>query len=323
MMSIKTKYMGLELSSPVIAGSSPLTNSSDNLKKAEDCGAGAVVIKSLFEEQILADSGRDLSSNDYYHWYPEAVKGIKGYSESRLIEHFLNLINFSKSKLKIPVIASINCVSAFDWPQFALKFEEAGADALELNISVSPDDEISNGEVVCQNISNIITAVRSNCTIPVSVKLSPFFTNLNTAIKQISETGVEGLVLFNRLYTPDINIDTMAVSGDVPPNSGADINTSLRWIALLSDKIKSDFSGSGGVFDYSDVIKYILAGAKTVQVTSSLLINGLEFISELNKGVENWMSEKGFSSIEDFRGIVSRDLSSRIMMKRVQYLRFD
>ena len=115
----------------------------------------------------------------------------------------------------------------------------------------------------------------------------------------------------------------MAVSGDVPPNSGADINTSLRWIALLSDKIKSDFSGSGGVFDYSDVIKYILAGAKTVQVTSSLLINGLEFISELNKGVENWMSEKGFSSIEDFRGIVSRDLSSRIMMKRVQYLRFD
>lgn len=323
MMSIKTKYMGLELSSPVIVGSSPLTNSSDNLKKAEDCGAGAVVIKSLFEEQILADSGRDISSHDYYLWYPEAVKGIKGYSENQLIEHYLNLINFSKSKLEIPVIASINCVSAYDWPQFALKFEEAGADALELNIAVSPDDELSNGEDVCQNISNIITAVRSNCTIPVSVKLAPFFTNLNTAIKQISETGVEGLVLFNRLYTPDIDIDTMTVASDVPLNSGADINTSLRWIALLSDKFKSDFAGSGGVCDYSGVIKYILAGAKAVQVTSTLMINGLEFISELNKGVENWMSEKGFNSIEDFRGVISRDLSSRKMMKRVQYLRFD
>jgi dihydroorotate dehydrogenase (fumarate) len=322
-MSLKTKYMGIELSSPVIVGSSSLTNSTDNLKKAEDYGAGAVVIKSLFEEQILADSGRKLKDFEIYHWYPEAVMGIEGYSENDLIEHYLNLISFAKNNLKIPVFASVNCVSAFDWPQFAMKFEEVGADGIELNIVVSPADESSSGDEICLNISNIINAVRSNCTIPVSIKLAPYFTNLNTAIRQLDETGVDGMVLFNKLFSPDIDIDTISVVSDMQLNNTGEINTALRWISLLSGNLNADIVGSGGVRDFAGVIKYILAGAKAVQTTSSLLLNELEYISEINAGIENWMKEKGFNSIEHFRGLISNDTEAKKLFRRVQYLRFD
>jgi len=322
-MAINTKFMGIELSSPLIVGSSSLTNTTDNLKRAEDCGAGAVVIKSLFEEQILADSGRDLSKNIIHSWYPEAVKNINDYSENQLIEHYFNLIDFAKSNLQIPVFASVNCISSYEWPQFALKFEEAGADGIELNIAVSPADEASSGEDVISNITNIITAVRSNCSIPVAVKLSPFFTNLNTALKNIDETGVDGLVLFNRLFTPNIDIDSISVLSESNLSTVSDINTGLRWITLLSDRLKADMIGSGGIHDHKGVIQYILAGAKGVQVTSSLMLNGMDFITELNKGLGEWMNEKGFDSIEDFRGLISKDISNKNQFKRIQYLRFD
>lgn len=322
-MSLKTKFMGIELTSPIVVGSSTLTNSADSLKKAEDNGAGAVVIKSLFEEQILEDSGRKLSSKDIHYWYPEAIKNIDDYSESKLIEHYFNLIDFAKSNLKIPVFASVNCVSAYEWPQFALKFEEAGADGIELNIAISPADENSSGDDVINNIVNIINSVRSNCTIPVSVKLSPFFTNLNTALKNIDESGVDGLVLFNRLFTPNIDIDSISVSGDSNLSSSSDMNTSIRWITLLSDKLRTDMCGSGGIHDAESIIRYILAGASCVQVTSALMMNGLKYINDLNSGVEKWMQEKGFDSIGQFKSIIARDENYRNQFKRVQYLRFD
>ncbi len=322
-MSINTKFMGIDLNSPIIVGSSILTNSSENLKKAEDYGAGALVIKSLFEEQILADSGRNLSEKDIYNWYPEAIRNLEGYSESDLIEHYLNLIEFVKKNLTIPVFASINCVSAFDWPQFAVKFEEAGVDAIELNIVVPPSDESSSGDDICLNISNIITSVREHCTIPVSVKLAPYFTNHNTALRQIDESGIDGLVLFNRLYTPDIDIDSISVVNNYRLSGSGDISTSLRWITLLSDLLKSDIAGSGGVKDYSDILKYLLAGAKAVQVTSCLIVNGLEYIKELNSGICEWMNSKNFESINDFRGLINQNPEFKKQFNRVQYLRFD
>lgn len=322
-MSIKTKFMGIELTSPVVVGSSSLSNTKDNLMRAEDAGAGAIVIKSLFEEQILADSGRKLSGKNIYSWYPEAIKNIDDYSENQLIEHYFNLIDFGKINLGIPVFASINCVSSFEWPQFALKFEEAGAAGIELNIAVSPADEATSGDEVIINIAKIITAVRSNCSIPVSVKLSPFFTNLNTALRHIDDTGVDGLVLFNRLYTPNIDIDSLAVTSDSNLSSVNDINTALRWITLLSGKLRTDLAGSGGVHDYEGVIKYILAGASCVQVTSALMLNGIEYISELNKGLKEWMESKGFENIDNFRGLVGNDIENRNKFKKIQYLRFD
>ncbi|MFA7625401.1 MAG: dihydroorotate dehydrogenase-like protein [Candidatus Kapaibacterium sp.] len=322
-MTLKTKYMGIELRSPIIVGSSSLTNTKDSIKKIEAAGAGAVVIKSLFEEQILADSGRNLKGTDVYNWYPEAIKNINEYSENALIEHYLNLIDYSKNNLNIPVFASINCVSRNEWPQFALKFEEAGADALELNIAVSPADEISSGDDVVENIIGIIKAVRANCTIPVAVKLSPYFTNMNTAISDFDNADVDGLVLFNRLFTPEIDVDSMSVSSNMQIRPVGDINNSLRWIILLSEKVKADIAGSGGIHDYTDVLRYILAGAQAVQCTSALLMNGVEYIGELIEGVKYWMDSKGFQSIDDFRGIVCRNENNKTLFKNVQYLRFE
>lgn len=322
-MTLNTKFMGIELSSPVIVGSSTLTNSTDNLKKAEDYGAGAVVIKSLFEEQILEDSGRNLSAKDIYKWYPEAVKDINDYSANLLIDHYLNLIEYAKRSIKIPIFASINCVSPFEWPQFAMKFEEAGADGIELNVAVSPADESSSGDDVIYNISTIISAVRANCTIPVSVKLSPFFSNINTALKSIDESGVDGLVLFNRFYTPNIDIDLISVSNESIISSPSEIANSLRWIALLSDKIKANIVGSGGIYDFSGIIQCILAGAYATQITSALMLNGLSYITDLNKEVAKWMESKEFNSIDDFRGLIAKNSYSKNLFKRVQYLRFD
>jgi dihydroorotate dehydrogenase (fumarate) len=322
-MAINSKFMGIELSSPIIVGSSSLTNSIDNLKRAEDFGAGAVVIKSLFEEQILNDSGKNLQSKELYKWYPEAIKNIANYSENDLIEHFLNLIKFAGKSLDIPVFASINCISPNDWPQFALKFEDAGADGIELNITVSPADINSTADEISSNIVNIITSVRSNCTIPVSVKLSPYFSNPNTAIRQIDDSGVDGIILFNKLFAPDIDIENIKVVSEVEFGSISDINNSLRWISLLSDKIKSDLVGSGGVRDYSAAVKYILAGAKAVQVTSALISNGIEYIKEINSGIENWMNNKGYNTIEEFRGLIAKDEAGKNLFNRVQYLRLD
>ncbi|MBX3045323.1 MAG: dihydroorotate dehydrogenase-like protein [Candidatus Kapabacteria bacterium] len=321
-MNIKTKYMGLNLPGPVIVGSSSLTNSIDNMKKAEDAGAGAIVIKSLFEEQILTDSGRDISSRKLHSWYPEAVKGISNYSENQLIDHYLKLIEFGKTSLNIPILASINCISDYEWPQFASSFEEAGANAIELNISVSPADS-SSGDEILLNIAKIISAVRDHCTIPVSVKLSPFFTNFNTALKQIDETGIEGLVLFNRLFTPNIDIESISVTGESNLSSTSDMNTSLRWISLLSDSLKADIAGSGGVHDSEGAIKYLLAGARAVQVTSAIMMNGFDYIGIINNGISKWMDEKGYTSIDEFCGLIAKDISSKNQFLKIQYLRFE
>lgn len=319
-MTLNTKYMGIELRSPIIAGSSPLTNSKENLKKASDFGIGAIVLKSIFEQQLLRDIKSNANQKNFQANYQESDVDSKDFSENNIIENFLNLIYYANSELKIPVIASINCISNNVWPQFALKFEEAGADAIELNISLSNYDKSHDGSFIINNIVEIVNSVRRNCTIPVSVKLPPFITNPFYDFNLIDETGVESIVLFNKLFSPQIDIDTLKLNAE-NSNSFFDIENALRWTALLSNKLKCDIIGSGGVRDFSDAIKYILCGAKAVQVTSSFLNNGFEYIKVLNDGIENWMNEKGFNSINDFRGLISNNHENEVLFKQVQYLR--
>jgi dihydroorotate dehydrogenase (fumarate) len=319
-MAIETKYMGFSLRSPLIVASSGLTDSLQKIKKIEECGGGAVVLKSLFEEQIISDSG--LMS--LYHLqadYSKSSEFAEEITNSQVLDNYIDLIYEAKQEVSIPVFASINCISSDIWPQFAMKLEEAGVDGIELNVSISPSESSLSADQLTARYLEIVGKVLSSVSLPVSIKISPFFTNLSSSIIQISQTGVNAVVLFNRLYTPDIDIENINVSGADFMSSPVEILTPLRWIALMSPKIKCRISGSTGVHDYSGAIKMLLAGASTVQVCSVLYKNGVEYLQEMNNGIEKWMNAKNFSSIEEFRGLIAKNLEYTADFERIQYMK--
>jgi dihydroorotate dehydrogenase (fumarate) len=320
-MDLKTKYMNFELKSPIILASCGLCEKVENLIAAEDFGAGAVVLKSLFEEQILKDAGlgtsyklKEFSSIDSYEYSVQTTP-------DSYLENYLALISEAKKRIDIPVIASIHCISYHQWPQYAIIFENAGADAIELNISVSPTDhDISNDDVLERQIK-VVSDVSTHCTIPIAVKVSNHYSNLGLSLSLLESAGAGAVVLFNRYFKPDIDIENVELISNSDLSHPYEITESLRWIALMKRKLKCSIAGSTGVHDSAGIVKYLLAGADSVQVCSVIYKHGMKHIKELNSGLAEWMEKKGFENIESFKGHIAMQESNTPILERLQCMK--
>ena len=320
MADLKTNYMGLELKNPVIAGSSNLTGSVDKIKELEDNGISAVVLKSIFEEQISMEIG-SISQDAMSH--TEGYDYISQYTKQFNLEKYLNLIKDSKKATSIPVIASINCVSDGEWVSFAEKITSAGADALELNLFLLPGDFKKEPEAIEKTHFDIIKAVSTKTDIPVSIKISSYFTSLANTIFRFSLTGVKGIVLFNRFYQPDIDLEKMELVASDIYSTRRENSHSLRWIGMLSDDVKCDLATSTGVHEGEDVLKNILVGAKAVQIVSTLYKNGPEQAKKIITDLNNIMDKKSLSTISEITGKLSQNnVSNPEIFERVQFMKY-
>jgi len=322
MKNLKTNYMGLELKNPIIIGSSGLTSSVGMIKELAENGAAAIVLKSLFEEQILAEMNK--SSNQDYHDYPEAHDYAKFYTKEKNVSDYLTLIEEAKKTVDIPIIASINCIDDAEWISFAKKIEDAGADALELNVAILPSNPEISGEENENIYFSILEKVKEQINIPIALKMSYYSSHLANLIQKLSYTGnADAFVLFNRYYRPDIDIDKMKVTSANTFSSPSDIAISLRWIALLSGEIEKDLAASTGVHDGEGVIKQILAGATVVQMTSAIYNHGAKYINTVLQDMEKWMDEKGFNTLDDFRSKLNFDnVQNPAIYERTQFMKY-
>lgn len=322
MTDLSTRYMGLKLKNPLIVGSSGLTNSIENIKKIHGNGAGAVVLKSLFEEQINYAIHKTMAQNEANYEYPEALDYITNYTQERDVEQYLKLIRESKEAVDIPVIASINCTSLSEWTSFAKKIEEAGADGLELNIFILPSDPRHESKDNEKLYIEILQDVLKQVKIPVAAKISYYFSGLANLAVKMSWTGISGIVLFNRFFSPDIDIDKFEVLSTNVFSTPAEIALPLRWVAMLSDKLHCDIAASTGVHDGKGMIKQLLAGAKAVQVASVLYKNGFDQIGTMLGELENWMKDHNFNKTEDFIGKLSyKQAQNPAAYERMQFMK--
>jgi len=322
MINLECQYMGLKLRNPLIAGSSGLTHSVENIVELEKNGIGAVVLKSLFEEQIHQSASHTLMQDELANQYPEAEDYIRNYTAQNDVNNYLRLIEQAKNAVSVPVIASINCINDEEWMDYARKIETAGADALELNIAVLPSDpnrESSENEKVYFDIAREITR---KLHIPVSLKLSYYFSGLAKTLINLSWTGIKGLVLFNRFYSPDIDIEHEEVKSSFVFSSPAELALPLRWVAMLSPFVKCDIAASTGVHDGTALIKQLLAGATTVQIASVLYQKGFQEIGSMVDQLENWMDRHNYSTIDDFRGKLSvAKTENPAAYERIQFMK--
>lgn len=323
MIDLSTKYMGLNLKNPLIVGSCGLTNNLSDIKDLEKKGAAAIVLKSIFEEEILLEYEQQLrniasdeSNYEYYDYLDYKIKedNLKGY---------IKLIESCKKEIEIPVIASINCLSSEEWMLFAKKIEQAGADALELNAFLLPSDLERSSEETEQIYFDIVEKIKKEIKIPVSLKISYYFSNLAKMIQRLSETGIEGLVLFNRFYSPDIDIKQKRVISTNVFSTPSDISVSLRWMAIMANRVSCDLAASTGIHDGEGLIKQILAGANVVQVVSTLYKNGNIQIKKILEELKNWMGNNNYNSIKDFRGLLSQEkVKNPAIYERVQFMKY-
>jgi len=321
MANLGTTYLGLELDNPFIVGSSGLTRTVDGVRSCAEAGAGAVVLKSIFEEQIRLEYAETTESlADSVH--PEAL----AYLEADIVtrygpRNYLDLVKKASKAVSIPVIASVNCTSSHSWIEFAKQLEKSGAAALELNIYVLPTDPDQKSGQVDQIYLDIVSQVTSRVHMPVSVKLAPYLTNLPRMGKKLVDCGAKGLVVFNRLFSPDIDIENETVSGGISLSTPDEHRMGLRWVALLSDTLGVDICGSRGIHDPAAAVKMLLAGATAVQVTSTLYKNKMKQLNLLTEGLAAWMDAKGYADLEDFRGKLSEDPSGADLFLRAQYIK--
>lgn len=323
MANLTTTYMGFELKNPIIVGSSGLTNSVENVIEIEKNGAGAVVLKSLFEEQILQETSKAIAEDEHANSYPEALDYIANYSKDNTVDKYLNLIRDCKKSVKIPIIASVNCVGSSEWIDFASKIEEAGADGLELNIFILPSDPRQSGEDNEKIYLEIIQAVQKVISIPIAVKISYYFSGLAKTALNMSWTGISAMVLFNRFFSPDIDINTFEIKPSHIFSTPEEISLSLRWVAMLSSRMHCDVAASTGVHDSEALIKQLLAGAKAVQISSVLYKNGFGEIKKMSSELEKWMDKHEFAKIEDFNGKMSvKETDNPAAYERVQFMKY-
>ena len=304
-MDLSTKYLGLTLKNPIIVASCGLTKNVKQIKKCADAGAGAVVMKSLFEEQIReVDSGLESS----LAMHTEALDYIRAEIDMQLgPREYVETIKQAKQAVAIPVIASVNCYSAKWWTSYAQQIEAAGADALELNIYVLPYDAKESANNLENTYIEIVQAVKEQVGIPVALKLSPYFTSFANLSEKLDKQGADGLVLFNRFVQPDVDINKIVTSVKPSFDDPIGFSNSLRWIALLSGKLNLDIAASGNIRGAQDMIKQLLAGAKTIQIASVLYKEGLNKINEMLGELQSWMKAKNFNSLEDFIGKLNQE----------------
>ncbi len=324
MGSLKTRYMGLELKNPVIAGASDLVSDPDNLKKLEDLGAAAIVYKSLFEEQIQLENLELFElRTEYEERHAEMVTLFPNARQEyvRPVQHLLNLKK-AKEAVSIPVIASMNAIADATWVEYAKEIENTGVDALELNFYTLPEKSDNNYEIETKQIK-ILKKVKSAIKIPVSVKLSPFYTNPLKFIAELEEAGADAFVLFNRLFQPDIDIEDEKLRFPYSLSNVEDNRLPLRFAGLLYGNTKSSVCTNTGIFTGHDVIKMLLAGADCVQIVSTLYLNQIEVLGSILRDIEKWMDTKGYPDIESFRGKLSRKRTDdKIPYYRAQYIDF-
>jgi dihydroorotate dehydrogenase (fumarate) len=311
MVNLTTKYLGLTLKNPIVAGSCGLTNSIDDLKALEAKGVGAIVLKSIFEEEIIAEMKKTAAEIARPQtMYPEIYDFFDMDTMEDTVTKYIGLIEEAKKTLSIPIIASVNCVSADDWTVFAQRVEEAGADALELNLFILPSDFNRSGEDNEKVYFDVVEKIKASTKLPISLKISYYFSNLAQTIKKLSETGIAGLTLFNRFFSPNIDIDAMKVVPSSLYSLPSDISISLRWVGIMSNRVSCDIAASTGVHDGDGVIKQLLAGANVVHIASVLYKNGFDAIPDMLASIEKWMTTKGFDSVDEFRGKLSQEKSS-------------
>jgi len=307
-MDLTTKYMGLKLKNPIVPSASPLSQSINSVKAMEDAGASAVVVYSLFEEQITHESGEldhylsvgTESFAEALSYFPEHEKYYRG------PDQYLNHIAKLKKAVDIPIIGSLNGVSAGGWIKYAQNIEQAGADALELNIYyVAANQNISGLEVENMYV-DVLKEVKKNVKIPVAIKLSPFFTSMSNMARKLDDAGADALVLFNRFYQPDFDLDKLEVVPNLLLSTNWEMRLPLRWIAILHGNIKASLGATTGIHNHTDVIKMMMAGADVAMMTSELLLNGVGRITQILDGIKKWMEEKEYDSIDLMKGSMSQ-----------------
>ena len=307
-MNLTTNYLGMLLKNPIVASSSPLSHSIDSIRRLEDAGAAGVVMYSLFEEQIGFDS--------YYIDY-HLTQGIDSYAEAINYfpdmqsynvgpDEYLNLIRRAKEAVRIPVIGSLNGASVGGWTDYATLIEEAGADAIELNVYYLPTNTAIKGSDVEALYLDILSAVREAVTIPVAVKLSPFFSSTANMASCLSENGADGLVLFNRFYQPDFDLENLEVAPRLVLSNSNELRLPLRWVAILFGRVNADFAITSGVHTSQDVIKGLMAGAKVTMMASELLQNGIRRIGQVLNELVKWLSEHEYESVTQMIGAMSQ-----------------
>ncbi|HDS02863.1 MAG TPA: dihydroorotate dehydrogenase-like protein [Firmicutes bacterium] len=306
MADLKTRYMGLELKSPVIVASSDFTKNVESIRQCRDQGAGAVVLKSIFQEEFTARSIKaELESG--YPQYAESFDYVEQMIADRGQDAYLALIREAKESVEIPVIASINAYSAKGWAEYARNVQEAGADALELNIALLPSAPDETSAEIEARYLEILRRVKKEISLPVALKIGPYFTSVFRIADKFSAEGAAALVLFNRFYPFDFDIDKIGLSYGGFLSTSAEMSHTLRWMALLYGIVESDLAAATGIHTGDDAVKQLLAGATTVQVCSTLYKNGLEHLKILNDNISGWMDKKGFASIDEFRGLLSKE----------------
>jgi dihydroorotate dehydrogenase (fumarate) len=321
MVDLKTKYLGIELKNPVILGASNLVTNHDVLKKAEEAGVAAIVYKSLFEEQIQLEAAQlDDELEEYNERNAEMVKLFPTIAHAGPEEHLMN-VRKAKESISVPLIASLNAIYTESWIEYAQLLEQTGADALELNFFYVPREANMDGRDVTQQQLEIIKAVKSKVKLPVSVKLSPFYANPLNIVSQMDKVGVNGFVLFNRLFQPDIDIEKQQHFSPLALSNPDDNKLSLRFAGLLYGTVSASICSSTGIYSGADVVKMILAGADCVQIVSTVYKNKVEYIKTIISDIQSWMESKGYTKPEDFRGKLSnKKINDPFVYKRAQYI---
>jgi dihydroorotate dehydrogenase (fumarate) len=323
-MDLSTSYLGLKLKNPIVPSASPMSRTVGSIKSMEDFGASAVVLYSLFEEQIRHETKELNHFLDYgTESYAEAVSYFPKHEDYYLgPEEYLEHIRKVKQSVSIPVIASLNGWSVGGWTEYSAKIEEAGADALELNVYYIPTKTEHTGGYVEQLYLEILQAVKAKVRIPVAVKLSPFFSSLANMAKRLDDRGADGLVLFNRFYQPDINLDALEVEPSVVLSTSDAMRLPLRWVAILHKTVKADIAATTGIHTAEDVIKMTMAGAQVTQVCSTLLRYGPKRIAEILNGIQQWMVEHEYESLTQMRGSMShKAVANPSAFERANYMK--
>lgn len=321
MIDLATSYMGLTLKNPIIIGSCGLTHSLAQIQQLTANGAAAVVLKSIFEEQILME-GQALRSPQFSH--SEEADYIAHYTRQHNLSDYLRLIEETKKAIDIPVIASINCASAREWVGFAGAIEQAGADGLELNFFIVPGKIEQTSQEIEQTYFDILAAVKKYVKIPLAIKIGSHFTALSQMIFNLSVRGVSGIVLFNRFYRPDIDIDREEVTGaNYIFSTPTEISTPLRWVGMLSKQVKCDLAAATGIHDGHGVIKCLLAGAKAVQVVSAIYREGPEHIEVMLDQLKDWMKQHNYHSLREFTGkLAQENIADPVLYERTQFMKY-
>ena len=309
MADLSTRYLGMDLKNPIIVGSSRLTSTLEGVVACEESGAGAVVLKSIFEEQIEADSTSMIQGLDDLSVHADAYDFFHQTSKDHYIDAYLELVEQAKRAVSIPIIASVNCVNPGSWLDYSHRFEEVGADALEINMFIVPSEAAVTSIEIERRYYDLVRQIRRHTKLPIALKIGSHFTAMAHIMKTFDEMGVNGLVLFNRYYKTDIDLETLRLKAGKVISVPEEAALSLQWAALMSEELSCDICANTGIHDGETIIKQLLAGAASVQICSAVMKQGHGVVSQMLGTLTEWMEKKGYASISDFKGLLSQERS--------------